>query len=164
MNHKLRPEDVGMNSAQVIRMRSYYGQKEIEESDRYKQMLRESGDVGRMFVSSLPPSALIESVEPPNPRGRYNHVRVKVLKGRTKNTLLDGREYIAWFQARQRDNFSIKYVQPKDDSLGAIIKHNLTPGDFIVVRTSYSGKEIQESVGTMIEAFDKLLELVKTAR
>jgi len=164
MPHEIKPENVGMDPAQVIRMRMCYGQREIEESERYKKMLRESGELGAMFVSSLPTSALIESVEPPWPNGRYNHIRIKIVKGRGRGSLWGGREYRLWFQARHRDDFSKKYIQPKDDSLESIIKHNLTPGDFIVVRQSGKGKSYEKTVSTMTEAFDELLKAVRTAR
>ena len=162
---EIKPEDVGMDPNQVKRFRSYYGQKEIEESEEYKQILRESGELGKMFVSALPTSALIESMEPPNSRGRYNHVRVKVIRGRPKYALWGGREYRIWFQARHRDDFSEKYILPKNDSLEAIIKHRVTPGDFIVVRQPLGeGKVFEKSVGTMREAFDELLNAIKSAR
>ena len=155
MDRELKPEDVGMDPDLVERSRKYYKQKEIEESERCKKLLRKSGTVGRLFVSKLDElGANIESLEPPNSRGRYNHVRVKFRKAEE--------EYFVWFQARKKDNFTLKYIKPLEDTLEAHIKHNLTPGDYVVVRLPLGGIAHHKSVKTMTEAFDKLIEMIET--
>jgi hypothetical protein len=96
----------------------------------------------------------VESLEPPNSRGRYNHVRVSFRKG--------GEEYLVWFQARRKDDFTLKYIKPLEDTLEAHIKHNLTPSDYVVVRLPLGGIAHHKSVKTMTEAFDKLIEMIET--
>jgi hypothetical protein len=147
-------------------MRMTYDLEEVQESERYKKMLIESGELGRMLASGIEEQdAIIESLEPPNSSGRYNHIRVRVVKGRQKNSLWGGREYRIWLQARHGDDFSEKYILPKNDSLEAIVKHCLTPEDFIIVRQPLGeGKVFEKSVGTMTEAFDELFNAVKSAR
>jgi hypothetical protein len=153
----MKPENSEMKT---IKMEMLYGRKEFQESERYKKLLTKSGDIGKMFVSKLDElGAIVESLEPPWSKSRYNHVRVRVIK--------DNKTFITWFQARHRDDFSKKYIEPLEDSLEAIIKHNLTPGDYIIVRQplplSETKGRYEKSVKTMTEAFDKLLEVIKTA-